>query len=148
MKSLKIKNFGPIINVDVKFGDLTFLVGPQASGKSLFLELLKYVIDKEFVLSTLRKYNYIIDKKNPQKVLDTFFGDGMNKIFPFLAVNLYPLKPLSSIFSKVQLSKSSLRCSSVGICHELPHFTCATSYFVLEISLPMFVTSVSELPYR
>lgn len=81
MKSLKIKNFGPIGNVDVKFGDLTFLVGPQASGKSLFLELLKYVIDKEFVLSTLRKYNYIIDKKNPQKVLDTFFGDGMNKIF-------------------------------------------------------------------
>ena len=81
MKSLKIKNFGPIGNVDVKFGDLTFLVGPQASGKSLFLELLKYVIDKEFVLSTLRKYNYIIDKKNPQKILDTFFGDGMNKIF-------------------------------------------------------------------
>jgi len=81
MKSLKIRNFGPIGNVDVKFGDLTFLVGPQASGKSLFLELLKYVIDKEFVLSTLRKYNYIIDKKNPQKVLDTFFGDGMNKIF-------------------------------------------------------------------
>ena len=81
MKSLKIKNFGPIDHVDVKFGDLTFLVGPQASGKSLFLELLKYIIDKEFVLSTLRKYNYIIDKKNPQKVLDTFFGDGMNKIF-------------------------------------------------------------------
>ena len=81
MKSLKIKNFGPIGEVDVKFGDLTFLVGPQASGKSLFLELLKYIVDKEFVLSNLRKYNYIIDKKNPQKVLDTFFGDGMNKIF-------------------------------------------------------------------
>ncbi|MCG2648520.1 ATP-binding protein [Alloprevotella tannerae] len=81
MQSLKVKNFGPIGNVDVKFGDLTFLVGPQASGKSLFLELLKYIIDKEFVLSTLRKYNYIIDKKNPQKVFDIFFGDGMNKIF-------------------------------------------------------------------
>ena len=81
MRTLKIRNFGPIGDVDVKFGDLTFLVGPQASGKSLFLELLKYIIDKEFVLSTLRKYNYIIDKKNPQKVLDTFFGDGMNKIF-------------------------------------------------------------------
>ena len=75
MKNLKIKNFGPIGNVDVTFGDLTFLVGPQASGKSLFLELLKYIIDKEFVLSTLRKYNYIIYKKNPQKVLDIFFGD-------------------------------------------------------------------------
>ena len=30
--------------VDVTFGDLTLLVGPQASGKSLFLELFKYVI--------------------------------------------------------------------------------------------------------
>ena len=81
MESLKIENFGPIRNVNVTFGDLTFLVGPQASGKSLFLELLKYIIDKEFILSTLRKYNYIIDKKNPHKVVDTFFGDGMNKIF-------------------------------------------------------------------
>ena len=81
MKSLKIKNFGPIGNVDVKFGDLTFLVGPQASGKSLFLELLKYVIDKDYVLANLRKFNYIIDKNNPKKVLDTFFGDGMYKIF-------------------------------------------------------------------
>ena len=81
MESLKIKNFGPIDIVDVKFGDLTFLVGPQASGKSLFLELLKYIIDKEFVLSNLRKYNFIIDPKNPQKVLDPFFVDGMHKIF-------------------------------------------------------------------
>ena len=56
MRTLKIRNFGPIGDVDVKFGDLTFLLGPQASGKSLFLELLKYIIDKEFVLSTLRKY--------------------------------------------------------------------------------------------
>lgn len=69
MKSLKIKNFGPIGNVDVKFGDLTFLVGPQASGKSLFLELLKYVIDKDYVLANLRKFNYIIDKNNPKKFL-------------------------------------------------------------------------------
>lgn len=81
MESLKIKNFGPIGSVDVTFGDLTFLVGPQASGKSLFLELLKYIVDKDYVLSNLQKYNYIINKQNPQKVLDTFFGDGMNKIF-------------------------------------------------------------------
>lgn len=81
MRSLKINNFGPIGEVDVKFGDFTLLVGPQASGKSLFLELLKYVQDKEFILSNLRKFNYIIDKNNPQKLLDVFFGDGMYKIF-------------------------------------------------------------------
>lgn len=81
MESLQIKNFGPIGNVSVNFGDLTFIVGPQASGKSLFLELLKYIEDKDFVLSNLRKFNYIIDKNNPQKLLDVFFGDGMYKIF-------------------------------------------------------------------
>lgn len=95
MKSLKIKNFGPIGEVDVTFGDLTFLVGPQASGKSLFLELLKYIVDKEFVLSNLRKYNFIIDKKNPQKVLDTFFGDGMNKIFKSNTEIIYNGKSIS-----------------------------------------------------
>lgn len=81
MKSLQIENFGPIGNVNVSFGDFTIIVGPQASGKSLFLELLKYIEDKEFVLSNLRKFNFIIDKHNPSKVLDVFFGDGMYKIF-------------------------------------------------------------------
>lgn len=33
MKHLKIRSFGPIEKVDVQFGDLTLLVGPQASGK-------------------------------------------------------------------------------------------------------------------
>lgn len=95
MESLQIKNLGPIGEVDVKFGDLTFLVGPQASGKSLFLELLKYIVDKEFVLSNLRKYNYIIDKNNPQMVLDTFFGDGMHKIFKANTKISYNGKPIS-----------------------------------------------------
>lgn len=81
MKNLCISNLGPIGHVSVDFGDLTFLVGPQASGKSLFLELLKYIVDKEYILSNLRKYNFIIDKKNPQKVLDVVFGDGLNKMF-------------------------------------------------------------------
>lgn len=88
MKSLQIKNFGPIQDVNVAFGDLTLIVGPQASGKSLFLELLKYIIDKEYILSNLRKYNFIIDKKKPQKILDLFFGDGMQRI----------LKPDTEIF--------------------------------------------------
>ena len=63
MNTFRLRNFGPIENVNVEFGDLTFFVGPQASGKSLFLELLKYIIDKEYVLKQLRDYNYILDKK-------------------------------------------------------------------------------------
>ena len=42
---LKIQNFGPIKKAQINFGDLTFLIGPQASGKSLSLELLKLIIE-------------------------------------------------------------------------------------------------------
>ena len=59
-QSLCVRNFGPIRNVDVNFGDLTVLIGPQASGKSLFLELFKLVKDKAHIVSTLKKYNYIL----------------------------------------------------------------------------------------
>lgn len=52
-QSLCVRNFGPIGNVDVNFGDLTILIGPQASGKSLFLELFKLVKDKAHIVSTL-----------------------------------------------------------------------------------------------
>lgn len=34
MDSFKITNFGPINNVDIQLGDLTILLGPQASGKT------------------------------------------------------------------------------------------------------------------
>lgn len=81
MNTFVVNSFGPIGNVNVRFGDLTIIVGPQASGKSLFLELLKYCVDKEYILDTLRKYNYIISKKHPEKVFDIYFGDGMGKIF-------------------------------------------------------------------
>lgn len=54
---LCVQNFGPIKNVDVNFGDLTILIGPQASGKSLFLELFKLIKDKAHIVSTLKKYS-------------------------------------------------------------------------------------------
>lgn len=53
-QSLCVQNFGPIKNVDVNFGDLTILIGPQASGKSLFLELFKLIKDKAHIVSTLK----------------------------------------------------------------------------------------------
>ena len=47
MDSFKITNFGPINKVDIQLGDLTILLGPQASGKTLFLQMLKQYIKKE-----------------------------------------------------------------------------------------------------
>lgn len=63
MTKLKVENFGPIKSVDVSLGDLNILIGPQASGKSLFLELFKLVMDKNSIIETLRKYNYICQNR-------------------------------------------------------------------------------------
>lgn len=80
MKSLKIHNFGPIGDVAVEFGDLTILVGPQASGKSLFLETLKLVEDRDSIVRTLGRYNYVIDE-NKDRILNVYFGEGMSGIW-------------------------------------------------------------------
>ncbi len=45
MKSLEVSSFGPIKQGKVEFGDLTILVGPQASGKSLLVQLFKAIED-------------------------------------------------------------------------------------------------------
>ena len=81
MHHLKVSGFGPIREADVTFGDLTFLVGQQASGKTLFLELFKLLEDRDAIISTLRKYNYMISRKEVSNLLDAFFGQGMSNIW-------------------------------------------------------------------
>lgn len=80
MENLKIKSFGPIDEADINFGDLTLLVGPQASGKSVFIQLLKLLVDKYHIRKTLQQYNYIWGK-DTDKILDLYFGEGMAKIW-------------------------------------------------------------------
>lgn len=79
-QSLCVRNFGPIGNVDVNFGDLTVLIGPQASGKSLFLELFKLVKDKAHIVSTLKKYNYILNKSDVNPLFEYYFGESMSQV--------------------------------------------------------------------
>lgn len=62
MTCFKVNNFGPLHNAEVTFGDLTILLGPQASGKSLFLELFKFIKDRRHIEDTLERYNYILGK--------------------------------------------------------------------------------------
>ena len=49
MEKLSISNLGPIHFADVAFGDFTLLVGPQASGKSVFLQMVKLLADKDSI---------------------------------------------------------------------------------------------------
>lgn len=80
MKQLRVKQFGPIKEANVQFGDLTLLVGPQASGKSIFVQLLKLLVDKNHIRKTLQQYNYIWSS-DTDKTLDLYFGEGMSKIW-------------------------------------------------------------------
>lgn len=80
MKNLKIKDLGPIGNADLQFGDLTLLVGPQASGKSIFLQLIKLLLDKKHIRRTLEQYGFIWGKQEIE-ILNRYFGEGMASIW-------------------------------------------------------------------
>jgi energy-coupling factor transporter ATP-binding protein EcfA2 len=80
MKNIKIKSLGPIKEANINFGDLTFFVGPQASGKSIVLQLIKLLIDKKGIESTLDNYGYVWGL-NIHDNLTRFFGEGMDDVW-------------------------------------------------------------------
>lgn len=80
MENLKIKSLGPISDADITFGDLTLLVGPQASGKSILLQLIKLIIDKKHIRKTIEQFGFIWSNKI-ESVLDRYFGEGMSGIW-------------------------------------------------------------------
>ena len=47
MERIHLTSLGQIPEADISFGDLTVFVGEQASGKSLFLQLVKLILDAE-----------------------------------------------------------------------------------------------------
>lgn len=74
--SIRLENVGPIMEAKVDLGDLTVLVGPQASGKSVFLQTLKLAIDRNHVLGFFEQQNVVFNG-DPKAVLDGFYGRGM-----------------------------------------------------------------------
>lgn len=75
---LTVQHFGPISEARLKPGDLTVLVGPQATGKSLLLELFKLLLDTGAIRKTLRDYNLVWE--NTTQLLELYFGEGLGKL--------------------------------------------------------------------
>ncbi len=71
---LLIRNFAHLAEADLTFGDLTVLVGAQASGKSLALQWLKLAVDGRHVVAALRAAG---QRPGPDVIVDLFFGTGM-----------------------------------------------------------------------
>jgi hypothetical protein len=80
MITLKIKNLGQINDVNLTFGDLTVLVGPQATGKSIVFQLLKLMVDAGQVQTELSRYGLDWSRKLPD-FLDVYLGEGMRAIW-------------------------------------------------------------------
>jgi len=72
---LRISQFAHIDHIDLELGDLTVLVGPQGSGKSIALQLFKLGHDKYEVVSALRDAAEAF--ADPSRFLDLYLGRGM-----------------------------------------------------------------------
>jgi energy-coupling factor transporter ATP-binding protein EcfA2 len=77
---LKLQHVGPIAEADLTFGDLTVLVGPQASGKSIALQMLKLVLDTASVQDIMKRYGLDWSGAVPE-FFDAYFGEGMRGIW-------------------------------------------------------------------
>lgn len=80
MGRLRVESVGQIREADVTPGDLTVLVGPQATGKSSFLQFLKLALDGTAVSRTIKKYG--CDWKGQfTSFLSLYFGEGMEGLW-------------------------------------------------------------------
>lgn len=75
-RQLTLRHLGPIQRADVSFGDLTVIVGPQATGKSIFLQTLKLLIDRDQI-HDMFKHHSMSFNGHPEAFLDGYYGRGM-----------------------------------------------------------------------
>src|SRR5437867_12715861 len=73
--ALHVKAFAQLREVEVSFGDLTVLVGPQATGKSMVLQLLKLAVDSTRIAGTLRQRGFGWNGRG--QFCGVYFGEGM-----------------------------------------------------------------------
>ena len=62
--NFRVTDLGQFADVSVDFGDLTFLVGAQGMGKSIFLQLFKLSQDKDYMKNTMNQFGQDWDKRD------------------------------------------------------------------------------------
>ena len=77
---IRAERIGPVKEADIRFGDITIFVGPQATGKGIFLQLLKLLSDRHSIHATMRHYG-MTQGGRVGNFLDLYFGEGMASIW-------------------------------------------------------------------
>ena len=80
IERVRASGIGPVEEADIRFGDLTVFVGPQATGKSIILQLLKLLVDKPAIHETMRRFG-LVQHEYIGKFLNLYFGEGMESIW-------------------------------------------------------------------
>lgn len=80
MKNISIRNLGPIKQADIELGDLTVLVGQQATGKSIFLQTLKLLMDRDHIHKVFNTNNTFF-KGRAEVFLDGYYGRNMSPLW-------------------------------------------------------------------
>jgi energy-coupling factor transporter ATP-binding protein EcfA2 len=91
---MMLHNVGPIHAADVIFGDLTVLVGPQATGKSIFLQTLKLVLDRDHIHDTF-KHHSVVFSNDSAAFLGGYYGKGMAAAWKQDSALTWNQRPLS-----------------------------------------------------
>ncbi|WP_428263182.1 AAA family ATPase [Haliangium sp.] len=73
--TLTVRQFGPIDEVTLDLADLTLLVGPQGTGKSIALQLFKLTQDRLTIAKTARDNGLVWG--SVQEFLDMYLGGGI-----------------------------------------------------------------------
>lgn len=77
---LTVRNLAQIKEGRIAFGDFTLVVGAQASGKSLLLQMLKLLVDRHQIFETLELNAYDWDGRL-DKLFNMYFGESMAGIW-------------------------------------------------------------------
>ncbi|MCF8308071.1 MAG: ATP-binding protein [Bacteroidales bacterium] len=79
MKNIKVKNLGQIKEADITLGDFTVFVGPQASGKSILLQVMKLALDGFDIKTTIKKQGFDWNG-SVQEFMRLYLGEGMGNV--------------------------------------------------------------------
>jgi hypothetical protein len=80
MDVLELTHIGQIQKARIEFGDLTVLVGPQATGKSIALQLFHGLVDLARIQTELKRHGLEWNAKR-EGFLDLLLGEGMRSIW-------------------------------------------------------------------
>ena len=75
--TIHLENFSPVWDAKLSLGDFTIVVGPQASGKSVFLQTLKLAENRNHILGFFDQQNVVFDC-DLRAFIDSCFGRGIS----------------------------------------------------------------------